>query len=72
MNIIEKIKAPTPKKNKRNGKLATVISGVAESIALSGAFDNRPVINMALHIVATVFGGIALNNAIKVDENENN
>jgi phage shock protein PspC (stress-responsive transcriptional regulator) len=72
MNIIEKIKAPTPKKNKRNGKVATVISGVAETIALSGAFDNRPVINMVLHIVATVFGGIALNNAIKVDENENN
>ena len=66
MNIFEKIKAPTPRKNKRRGRIATAIAGVSETLALSGMFDDKPVILMILHSVATISGAVAMNDATKV------
>ena len=44
MKIFKNILAPTPKKNKRDGKIATALAGIAETVALSGALDNKPLI----------------------------
>ena len=44
MNLVQKIKAPTPPKDKRRGQILTVLSGTAIGIAQSGLVDNRPMI----------------------------
>jgi hypothetical protein len=68
MNLIERIKAPTPRKDKRQGKIATVISGIAETLALSGMFDNKPIILGLLHSIGVVAGAVAINKAQKTYE----
>jgi hypothetical protein len=68
MNLIERIKAPTPRKDKRQGKIATVISGLAETLALSGMFDNKPIILGLLHSIGVVAGAVAINKAQKTYE----
>ena len=72
IETINKIIAPTPRKNKRDGKIATVLGGIAETVALSGAVDNKPLIKYFLHGFATVMGAVALNNASKTVEDEPN
>jgi len=61
--LIEDIKKPTPRKNKRRGKIATVLAGVSETLALSGMFDDKPVLLGLFHTMATLFGAVALNDA---------
>jgi hypothetical protein len=71
--FINNILAPTPRKNKRDGRIATAIGGIAETIALSGAVDNKPLIKYILHGVATYMGIVAINNASKtIEEDEPN
>lgn len=70
MKMIKNILAPTPKKNKRDGKIATALAGIAETVALSGALDNKPLIKYVLHGFATIMGTIALNNASKTIEDD--
>jgi hypothetical protein len=70
MNLIERIKAPTPRKDKRQGRIATVISGVAETLALSGMFDNKPIILGLLHSIGVVAGAVAINKAQKTYEED--
>jgi len=73
IETINKIIAPTPRKNKRDGKIATVLGGIAETVALSGAVDNKPLIKYILHGFATIMGTVAINNASKtIEEDEPN
>ena len=69
-NFLKRVKAPTPRKDKRHGKIATVISGVAETLALSGMFDNKPVILAILHSVGVLAGAVAVNKAQKTYEDD--
>ena len=69
MNLIDRIKARTPKKNKLGVKIATVLGAVALGVAESGAVDNRPVIKIALEVLSVKLGAIAVYNAQKVEEN---
>ena len=68
MNIIERLKARTPKKNKLGVKVAAVLGAVALSVAESGVVDNRPVIKIALEVLSVKLGAIAVYNAQKVEE----
>jgi len=71
MNLIERIKARTPKKNKLGVKIATVLGAVALGVAESGAVDNRPVIKIALEVLSVKLGAIAVYNAQKVEDDNN-
>ena len=66
MNIIQKIKAKTPKRQKRIGKIATVI-GTACATVLSLGLVANPIGIVALTIGAVAFGGKALHSAIQVE-----
>lgn len=72
MGIIERLKARTPKKNKLGVKIATVLGAVALSVAESGAVDNRPVIKIALEVLSVKLGAIAVYNAQKVENGQDN
>ena len=66
MNILQKIKAPTPPKDKRKGQVLTVLSGTAIGIAQSGLVDNRPMIKEGLNLLGGFLANAALNKAQKV------
>ena len=75
MNIIEKIKARSSKRNRRKGQLATAVSGTALLIAESGLVESNPKLKMALWLVSGIAGIIAGNKALKTEEtlkDENN
>jgi hypothetical protein len=72
MNIIEKIKARSSKRNRRKGQLATAVSGTALLIAESGLVEANPKLKMALWLVSGIAGIIAGNRALKNDETLNN
>ena len=75
MNIIEKIKARSSKRNRRKGQLATAVSGTALLIAESGLVEANPKLKMALWLVSGIAGIIAGNKALKTEEtlkDENN
>ena len=65
MNLIERIKAKTPRKNKVTGKISTVI-GVACASALGTGLIVNPIAIVALTVGSVVFGGKALFDAQKV------
>jgi hypothetical protein len=69
MNILQRIKARTPKKNKLGVKVASILGAVALGVAESGAVDNRPVIKIALQVLSLKLGAVAVYNAQKVEEN---
>ena len=71
MNIIEKIKARSSKKNRRKGQIATAVSGTALLIAESGLIENNPKLKMALWLVSGIAGIIAGNKAIQTEETLN-
>ena len=71
MNLIDRIKARTPKKNKLGVKIATVLGAVALGVAESGAVDNRPVIKIALEVLSLKLGAVAVYNAQKVEDDNN-
>lgn len=66
MNILQKIKAPTPPKDKRKGQVLTVLSGTAIGITQSGLVDNRPMIKEGLNLLGGFLANAALNKAQKV------
>ena len=66
MNIFQKIKAPTPPKEKRKGQVLTVLSGAAIAVAQSGLVDNRPMIKEGLNLLGGFLANAALNKAAKV------
>lgn len=75
MNIIEKIKARSSKRNRRKGQVATAVSGTALLIAESGLVNANPKLKMALWLVSGIAGIIAGNKALKTEEtikHENN
>jgi hypothetical protein len=76
MNIIERIKAKSSKRNRRTGKVATAVSGTALLIAESGLVETNPKLKMALWLISGIAGIIAGNRALQVEEkpqpNENN
>lgn len=72
MNLIERLKSRTPKKNKLGVKIATVLGAVALGVAESGAVDNRPVIKIALEVLSLKLGAVAVYNAQKVEDGQDN
>lgn len=75
MNIVEKIKARSSKRNRRKGQVATAVSGTALLIAESGLVNANPKLKMALWLVSGIAGIIAGNKALKTEEtikDENN
>lgn len=68
MNIIERIKEKTPKKNKLGLKIASVLGAVSLAVAESGLVDRRPVLKIALEVLSVKLGAIAVYNAQKVED----
>jgi hypothetical protein len=66
MSILEKIEAPTPKKDKIIGKITTLIGGACAITLTLGVVAN-PVGILALTIGSIVFGGDAFFRAKKID-----
>jgi len=69
MNILQRIKARTPRKNKLGVKVSTILGAVSLAVAESGIVDNRPVIKIALQVLSLKLGAVAVYNAQKVEEN---
>jgi hypothetical protein len=65
MNIIERVKARSSKRNRRKGQIATAVSGTALLIAESGLIESNPKLKMALWLVSGVAGLIAGQKAIQ-------
>jgi hypothetical protein len=68
MNIIERVKARSSKRNRRKGQIATAVSGTALLIAESGLIESNPKLKMALWLVSGVAGLIAGQKAIQTKE----
>lgn len=68
MNILERIKAKTPKKNKKITQITAVIGAVSLAVAESGLVDNRPMIKIGLELLSVKLGAVAVYNAQKVAE----
>jgi hypothetical protein len=66
MSTLEKIQAPTPKKDKIIGKITTGI-GIGCAVVLSIGIVANPVGILALSIGSILFGGDAFLRAKKVD-----
>jgi hypothetical protein len=71
MNLIERIKARTPRKNKLGVKVASILGALSLGIAESGVVDNRPVIKIALEVLSLKLGAVAVYNAQKVEDDNN-
>lgn len=65
MNLLKRIKAKTPKKDKRDGRIFTIIGAVCGAILTAGVVT-APLGVTLLTIGAVAFGGAALNSAQKV------
>lgn len=68
LNLIERIEAPTPKKNKRILRFFATLGFVTGGI-LSAGIVTAPLGITILTIVTAVSGGVAVFNGQKVDEN---
>ena len=69
MNLIQKFKAPTPKKNKRIGRVATIIAGAIGAVLTTGVVT-APVGITILTVAGAVASSVAVVNGSKVDESE--
>ena len=56
MNLVERIKAKTPRKNKIWGRISTAVCGVALMVTESGLVDDKPVIKLGLRAIGMVLG----------------
>lgn len=65
MNIIENIKAKTPRKHKIAGRIATALSVASLTVAESGLVDSRPLIKIGLQALSVALGGQAVYHANK-------
>ena len=68
MNFLERLKAKTPKKNKKITQITAVIGAVSLAVAESGLVDNRPMIKIGLEVLSVKLGAVAVYNAQKVAE----
>lgn len=68
MNFLDRIKAKTPKKNKKITQVTAVIGTVSLAVAESGLVDNRPMIKIGLELLSVKLGAVAVYNAQKVAE----
>ena len=68
MNFLERIKAKTPKKNKKITQITAVIGAVSLAVAESGLVDNRPMIKIGLEVLSVKLGAVSVYNAQKVAE----
>lgn len=68
MKFLERIKAKTPKKNKKITQITAVIGAVSLAVAESGLVDNRPLIKIGLEVLSVKLGAVAVYNAQKVAE----
>jgi hypothetical protein len=71
MNILERIKAKTPEKNKKITQVVTVLGAVSLAIAESGIVDRRPMIKIGLEVLSVKLGAVAVYNAQKVEDADN-
>jgi uncharacterized protein YcfJ len=67
MDLLERLEAPTPKKNKRIGRIFTAIGVIAGTILTAGVVT-APLGVTILTVVTAVSGGIAVFNGQKVEE----
>ena len=68
MKFLERLKAKTPKKNKKITQVTAVIGAVSLAVAESGLVDNRPLIKIGLEVLSVKLGAVAVYNAQKVAE----
>ena len=68
MNIFKRIKAKTPKRNKRIGRIVTVIGGACLLIAESGQIDQKPTLKILFNVIGLLCGANALYHAQKVED----
>ena len=68
MNLFERLKAKTPRKNKKITQITAVIGAVSLAVAESGLVDNRPMIKIGLELLSVKLGAVAVYNAQKVSE----
>lgn len=71
MNIIQRIKAKTPKKDKRKGQVLSAVSASVIGVAQSGLVDNRPLIKEGMTLLGGFLANAALNKAQKVEDETN-
>lgn len=69
MGLMDRFEAPTPKKNKRIGRIFTAIGVIAGTI-LSAGVVTAPLGVTILTIVTAVSGGVAVFNGQKVEKDE--
>lgn len=50
--LIKKIKAETTPRNRFNGQVSTLVSGILITISSSGIIDNKPVLKSVFDMVA--------------------
>jgi NADH:ubiquinone oxidoreductase subunit F (NADH-binding) len=67
MDLLERLEAPTPKRNKRLGRIFTAIGVIAGTILTAGVVT-APLGITILTIVTAVSGGVAVFNGQKVEE----
>ena len=72
MKFLKRIKGKTPKKNKVIGQVVTVLGAVSLAVAESGLVDNRPLIKIGLEVLSVKLGAVAVYNAQKVEDGQNN
>jgi uncharacterized protein YcfJ len=70
MGLLDRFEAPTPKKNKRIGRIFTAIGVIAGTI-LSAGVVTAPLGITILTVVTAVSGGVAVFHGQKVDNSEN-
>ena len=68
MNLLERIKAKTPKKNKKITQVTAVIGAVSLAIAESGIVDHKPLLKIGLEVLSVQLGVVSVYNAQKVEE----
>jgi len=67
MDLLERLEAPTPKRNKRLGRIFTAIGVICGTILTAGVVT-APLGITILTIITAVSGGVAVFNGQKVED----
>jgi len=70
MKIIDRIKAPTSKKNRIKGQISTVI-GTTCAVVLGMGLVTNPIGIVALTVGSLLFGGDAVHRMLKTENHAN-
>lgn len=68
MKFLDRIKAKTPKKNKKITQVTAVIGAVSLAVAESGIVDHKPLLKIGLEVLSVKLGVVSVYNAQKVEE----